>query len=424
MKKYETYKSSGIDWLGEIPSHWGCENLKRITKFAYGESLSEKNRNGGEVPVYGSNGIVGFHDKAITRSPCIIVGRKGSYGKINYSEKACFPIDTSYFIDSTQTRCNLQWLMYFLSILKLDENTLDDTVPGLSRQWVYKMPGLIVPLSEQESIVRFLNCKTGEIDSFINKRQKQIELLREQKACIINKAVTNGVNTEIKKIKMKPSGIDWIGEIPEHWEIWKVSRLFKEIGSGTTPKAGTPEYYEDGTVPWINTGDLNDGILEGCETYITEKAFAEHSTLKLYKKGSLIIAMYGATIGKLAILDFEACTNQACCVLADSKLISIEFAFYWFLSQKQNIINMSYGGGQPNISQDIIRSIRIPIPSIEEQQSIINFIKEETLNIDILIIKYQKQIDLMKEYRASLISQVITGNFDVREWQPKKGEVL
>jgi len=131
MRKYPNYKQSGLDWLGEIPSGLDCKKLKRITRFAYGDSLSDENRNGGEVPVYGSNGIVGFHDKAITKAPCIIVGRKGSYGRINYSEKACFPIDTSYFIDSTQTKCDLRWLTYFLSILRLDENTLDDTVPGL-----------------------------------------------------------------------------------------------------------------------------------------------------------------------------------------------------------------------------------------------------------------------------------------------------
>ena len=272
------------------------------------------------------------------------------------------------------------------------------------------------PIDEQQKIVDFLEYKTGECDRFISNRQKQIELLNEQKTTIINKAVTKGINPNAK---MKHSGIDWIGDIPEYWEIWKVSRLFKIIGSGTTPKAGTPEYYENGTIPWINTGDLNDGVLESCENRITEKAFELHSTLKMYGKGTLLIAMYGATIAKLSILNFDACTNQACCALSDSQLIKIDFAFNWFLSQKQNIINLSYGGGQPNISQDLVKSIKIPLPPKEEQTLINNFINIETSKIEALISKYQKQIELMQEYRTALISQAVTGKIDVRDWKPQ-----
>ncbi len=133
----------------------------------------------------------------------------------------------------------------------------------------------------------------------------------------------------------KESGVDWLGEIPIEWSTWKVSRLFKKIGSGTTPKSGTPEFYENGTIPWINTGDLNDGYIDNCSNYITQKAFDEHSTLKMYESGTLLVAMYGATIGKIAITKFRACTNQACCSLVSSKKILTKFAFYWFLASKQ-----------------------------------------------------------------------------------------
>ena len=171
--QFEAYKRGQLE-RNIQPIDWECKTLKRITKFAYGDSLSDENRKGGDVPVYGSNGVVGFHNKPITKAPCIIVGRKGSYGRVNFSEIPCYPIDTSYFIDSTKTSCNLVWLKYFLSILRLDENTLDDIVPGLSREWAYRMPGLIISLPEQNSIVRFLDHKTGQIDRFITNRQKQI----------------------------------------------------------------------------------------------------------------------------------------------------------------------------------------------------------------------------------------------------------
>lgn len=206
----------------------------------------------------------------------------------------------------------------------------------------------------------------------------------------------------------KDSGVEWIGEIPSHWLMLKVAHTFTLIGSGTTPKAGSPEFYENGTIKWINTGDLNDNLLLGCTKCVTKKAIDEFSSLKVHPTGSLIIAMYGATIGKVAITTFEACTNQACCVLNGSNKLLIKFAFYWFQSNKSNIISLSFGGGQPNISQDIIRNIRICTPTTKEQQLIVSFLDEKVLQIDSLIEKKKQLIDLLKEERAAVINQAVT----------------
>ncbi len=429
MRKYQKYKASGVDWLGEIPNDWNTIKIKFTDTLIMGQSPESKDVTDFEKGLPFLQGNAEFTDThPIPKNWCeksnkiaikddLLLSVRAPVGALNVSDQT-YGIGRGLCAIRAK-RNDLRFLYYLLSISKEELNKVSTgttfvaiTIPNLSNVVIPK-----VNLPEQYAIVRFLDYKTGQIDSFIANRQKQIELLKEQKAGIINKAVTKGINPNAK---MKDSGIEWIGEVPEHWEIWKVSRLFKKIGSGTTPKAGTPAYYEDGTIPWVNTGDLNDGILESCGTLITERAFADHSTLKIYSKGTLLIAMYGATIAKLSILNFEACTNQACCALANSKLIKIDFAFNWFLSQKQNIINLSYGGGQPNISQDVVRSIRIPLPSSKEQQAIIDFIKSETSTIDTLISKYQKQIDLMQEYRTSLISQAVTGKIDVREWQPKK----
>ena len=113
----------------------------------------------------------------------------------------------------------------------------------------------------------------------------------------------------------KPSGIEWLGDIPEHWDVWKLSSKFKDISSGTTPLAGNDRFYNNGTIPWVNTGDLNDSFLESCKKKVTATAIDECSALKIHPSGVLIIAMYGATIGKLGIVNFEACCNQACCVI-------------------------------------------------------------------------------------------------------------
>lgn len=212
--------------------------------------------------------------------------------------------------------------------------------------------------------------------------------------------------------KYKSSGVDWLGEIPSDWKAWKVCRLFKSIGSGTTPKAGTPEYYENGTIPWINTGDLNDGFISNCSNYITQKAFDKHSALKMYDEGTLIVAMYGATIGKTAITKFKACTNQACCSLVSSRIIDIKFAFYWFIANKENIVNLGYGGGQPNISQDVIKALKIPVCNITEQQNIVNFLDYKTGQCDRFIANRQKQIELLNEQRSSIINKSILNGLD------------
>lgn len=207
--------------------------------------------------------------------------------------------------------------------------------------------------------------------------------------------------------KYKPSGIEWIGNIPEHWENRKLSRSFNLIGSGTTPKSDNLEYYENGTVNWILTGDLNDSIIYESSKKITESAFQEHSTLKMFPKNTLLIALYGATIGKVGILDIEACTNQACCALSGSDLIDYKFAYYWFIVNRSHIINLSYGGGQPNISQEIIKSLKISCPSLTEQTAITAFLDIKTIELSNAIGKKQQLIELLEEERKAVINEAV-----------------
>jgi len=137
-KPYPKYKDSSIEWIGKIPEHWDVEQLKWNTTFEYGVSLSSEARKDGDIPVFGSNGITGFHDAAITKSPCLIIGRKGSFGKVNWSDKECFPIDTTYYVDQTKTINNLRWLYYILLNLRLDQFSRDTGVPGLNREDAYQ----------------------------------------------------------------------------------------------------------------------------------------------------------------------------------------------------------------------------------------------------------------------------------------------
>ena len=206
----------------------------------------------------------------------------------------------------------------------------------------------------------------------------------------------------------KDSGIEWIGEIPEHWGNYKISRSFKLIGSGTTPKADNEKFYNNGDINWILTGDLKDNIINESTKKITQEALDKHSTLKIYPKNTLLIAMYGATIGKVGILNIEACTNQACCALSQSDFFNIKFLYYWFITNRNQIINLSYGGGQPNISQEIIKSLKISGPSLKEQNNIVSYLDDRVSQIDETIAKKEKLIELLEEERKAVINEAVT----------------
>ena len=208
--------------------------------------------------------------------------------------------------------------------------------------------------------------------------------------------------------RYKDSGVEWLGEIPKHWEMWKLAHAFEIIGSGTTPTSDNANYYEGGNIAWLNTGDLNDGNLYECEKQVTELALATHSALKVYPAGTLVIAMYGATIGKLAILHFPSTVNQACCVFSGSITIIQKFLFYCFLGFRNQIVSMATGGGQPNINQEILRGLRLAVPPLPEQRSIATFLDRETTKIDELIKEQRQLIDLLKEKRQAVISHAVT----------------
>jgi restriction endonuclease S subunit len=170
--------------------------------------------------------------------------------------------------------------------------------------------------------------------------------------------------------------------------------------------------FYDGNIPWVITSELRENIISDTLKKITDRALEEHSALILYPSGTLLIAMYGATIGRLGILGISACTNQACCAFADPMALDIKFAFYWLWMRRQEIIILSSGGGQPNINQEKLKDIRIPAPLLPEQRSIAAFLDRKTAHIDIIISKKERLITLLQEKRAALISHTVTKGLD------------
>jgi type I restriction enzyme S subunit len=211
----------------------------------------------------------------------------------------------------------------------------------------------------------------------------------------------------------KDSGVEWLGEVPEDWDTWKISHAFGEIGSGTTPPTSEAEWYENGTVPWVTTGELRENVISETKKLLSPTALTAFPALRVHPAGSLAIAMYGATIGRLGILGVDAATNQACCLLIQPNNLDVKFTFYWLLAFKQNIIDLyAFGGGQPNINQEVIAGLKIPAPKVQDQARIARFLDYETARIDALIEEQESLIELLKEKRQAVTSHAVTKGLD------------
>ncbi len=205
----------------------------------------------------------------------------------------------------------------------------------------------------------------------------------------------------------KDSGIPWLGEVPEHWETWKITHTIDLIGSGTTPKSDNAEYY-DGDVLWVTTSELRENFISDTKQKVSDRAIKDYSALKIYPVNSVAMAMYGATIGRLGILEKEATFNQACCVFGVSKILYYKFLFYWLWHRRPILIYLSNGGGQPNLSQDDLKKLKLPIPSYEEQIFIAHYLDIKLGEIDALVSKQQTLLEKLAEQRTAVITHAVT----------------
>jgi type I restriction enzyme, S subunit len=438
FKPYPAYKDSGVAWLGEIPVGWEVKRLKTLASVEL-SNVDKKSVDGQEIvqlcnytDVYYNERITGvleFMPATATREQVRrfslrtgdVLITKDSESWTDIAVPAVVAEDLpgvlcGYHLAHIRPGADYDGAFLsraFAAVGPRDQFqvaangiTRFGLGGGAIRTGIFPVP----PEPEQRAIAAFLNRETARIDGLVAKKERLIELLQEQRTALITRAVTKGLDPNVP---MKDSGVEWLGEIPAHWEVKKTTWLFS-VGSGTTPKSEDLGYY-GGETPWITTSELRESVVLTTEKYVTQAARREHSSLKLHPAGSVAVAMYGATIGRLGVLGVDATVNQACCVFSKPRGIGMQFWFYWLQMRRPYLISLGYGGGQPNLSQDLLRSVRVPTPPLPEQHAIAAFLDRETARIDTLTTKIREAVERLKELRTALISAAVTGKIDVRE---------
>ncbi|NCS94965.1 MAG: hypothetical protein GW761_14320 [Leptospira sp.] len=449
MKQYEAYKDSGVEWLGEIPEHWEVKKLKYLGIVQ--PSNVDKKKAEGEIPVHLCNYIdvyknefiedsLDFMEATATEDEILkfkiniddVLVTKDSESADDIAIPALVKIERENLICGyhlTQIKSNPKELKGSFLFRLFQENLFKSqfrvyangvTRFGLSVARFKDAFITLPPLAEQTSIASFLDRKTSQIDSLVEKKKRLIELLKEEKAAVINQAVTKGLDPNVK---MKDSGVEWLGEIPEHWEVKKLKWvLAKERGALKPGPFGSDLKNSDltpgGKFKVYTQRNVLDNDFDTCEDFINSDKYESLSAFKI-SPGDLLLTTRG-TIGRIAKfpnnkqegilhpclirlrVDETKITQSWLEVYCNQSTFFIENVL---LNSNSTVINVIYGY--------TLSEIIIPIPPISEQKSLIDKLGKTNRKVDSTISKIEKEIELLQEYRTALVSEVVTGKVRV-----------
>jgi type I restriction enzyme, S subunit len=281
----------------------------------------------------------------------------------------------------------------------------------------FKLIGsLLPPPTEQAAIVRFLDHWNGRLEKAIRSKRRVIALLQEQKQAIIHRAVTQGLDPNVK---LKDSGIPWLGEIPAHWEAPRVKQCARKISKGTTPSTEGREILESGPVRFLKSENISMGrITDKPLCFIDEETHRMLGRSQL-KENDILFVIAGASLGKTAVMPLQvlpANTNQAVAFLRPNNRVVPRFLELWLQSPsiKELIWLNAVQSAQPNLSMEDLGNFVCPVPPLDEQQQILEFVMIATKPIADAIARYEREITLLREYRTRLTADVVTGKLDVR----------
>ena len=439
--RYQKYRPSGIEWIGDVPERWGLKPLGALVRIV-GGGTPDKARPDywvGSIPWvspkdFTSDWIDFAEDhiseealrssatRLIPRGAALVVVRSGILRRtipvalnrvpvaLNQDVKALIPTSSSASIDF------LRWFIRgHEDVLLTTCRHQGATVESLEVFSLRKIPIPNPPPPEQVVISAFLDAKTAEIDALIAKKESLVQLLEEKRAALIAHAVTKGLDP---KAPMKESGSPWVGRVPEHWRYARVAYV-ADVFNGSTPDRDNPDYWEQGDVPWLSSGKVNDGTVTEADEFVTQKALRECSIRRM-PAGSVLVGMIGQgkTRGMSAFMEMSACINQNVAAVVPRAGTNGRFLHFVFKAAYLPLREFGRGGQQDALNCDLIKAFRIPIPPAPEQEQIARYLGQKTAWVDELSSKVCLAIDRLREYRTALISAAVTGKIDIRNLTP------
>ena len=294
----------------------------------------------------------------------------------------------------------------------VDASTFGAKMPRADWQFIGDMRISLPPLAEQRAIARYLDYVDGRIERYIRAKERLIGLLEEQKRAVINQAVTRGLDPDVP---LKPSGVEWLGDVPAHWEVVSVKRVARSVQTGTTPSTNVPEYFYEGTIPWHGPSSFGiDLRVRPASRTISHKAIHDRAA-RVFNAGSVMIVSIGATIGKVGMIVEPSCCNQQITAITFGDAVVPAFGAYQFKRLEPMIKGIAPSTTLPILNQSQIAYLPLVVAPRDEQIAINAEIERVSGKIDSAVNGATRQIELMKEYRTRLISDVVTGKLDVRE---------
>ena len=402
MKALQKFKNIGI------PNDWATLRLKKFCTFNYGTPLSDANRINGPYPVYGSNGIVGWHNSYFVLGPGIIVGRKGTAGEVSWSNNNFTPIDTTFYITLRNGDDDLKYLYYLLQICGFEKFSGATGVPGLNRNDAYK---LLIPAPspfEQKAIAGIIS----KVDEAIEAVENSIKAAERLKKSLMQNLLTG---------KIKPNGTwrsendfymdEKFGKVPVGWDVSKV-KDFGEVHTGKTPPTAESNVFSENATdpryPFITPGDLGENKhIFTAERYVTEKGILYSHKLPI---GTVCVVCIGSTIGKIGIADTEICTNQQINSLVPNKDNCGEFFYYMMLHRTLHFKEIAGVNATPQINKSDFKKYKLLRPKnrLDQEQ-----IAEKISVLDGGVLKNKNKIQFLKNLKKALMQNLLTGRVRV-----------
>jgi type I restriction enzyme S subunit len=426
---YPEYKDSGVSWLGNVPSHWETVKVKylfseRVEKGYADQPLLAATQTKGVIPKthYESRTVIAQMDLHLLKLVNVgdfVISLRSFQGGLEYAYYRGI-ISPAYTVMIPMERVIRGYFRHILKSAPFVKN-LSLYVTGIRQgqnidYFKFKNSLLLLPPEQdQKAIASFLDFKTKQISRFILGKRRLIELLKEQKQAIINRAVTRGLDPNVR---LKHSGVDWLGDIPEHWQAWQIGH-FSKIGNGSTPSRSNPDYWSNGNYPWLNSSCVNSTVITHAHQFVSKNALRE-CHLPIVQPDNILVAItgQGKTRGMAALLKIECTINQHLAYITIKRNLMLPNFLHKLLQGiYQELRKLSEGAGSTKgaLTCNDLKHLRVPVPPLNEQRSIVGFLDEKYCKIDTAIARAEREIELIREYRTRLIADVVTGKIDVRD---------